>query len=92
LARFEHLENARFAVAIVASGDSMALASLVETAGNGRRQKADWTGGSFERYYYFVWWLMTGREVAGIWRMSPWSRKLRAIIRFGAMLRSDERA
>lgn len=51
LARCEHLETARCAVAVVASGGSMALVSLVETAGNGRIQKADWTGGSFERYF-----------------------------------------
>lgn len=77
LARCEHLESARSAVAIVASGGSMALASVVETAGNGRRQKADWTGGSFERCFVtFVWWTMTVIEVAGIWRMNPWQKKL----------------
>lgn len=67
LARCEHLEIARCVVVIVASGGSMALVSLVETAGNGRILKADWTAGSFERYFVWSLWLkMTGIEVAGI--------------------------
>ena len=46
LARFEHLENARFAVATVASGDLMALVSLVETAGTGHIRRRTGPGGA----------------------------------------------